>query len=525
VIRINQLKIRPDESEEKLSGQILQALEIKKSDLLQWRTAKKSIDARGSQVWFVYTVDVRIKNEERVLNKNKKKSIQKKEESPPVKRPTYRLAQQPIIIGAGPAGLFCALVLAEQGARPIIVERGKRVSDRIKDIQKFWQESILDPESNIQFGEGGAGTFSDGKLTTLIKDKEGHGRYVLDQMIEAGAPKEISYLNKPHIGTDRLRSVMVRIREKIISFGGVFLFEEKLLDIQCEDNRIRGIVTSKGIYKSGVVVLGIGHSARDTFQILNDHIEIVPKPFSVGVRIEHLREEIDRWQYGSAVEKYALPAADYKLVHHCKNGRSVYTFCMCPGGVVTGASSQIGGVVTNGMSYYKRDLTNSNSAVLVNVTPADFPSKHPLAGMVFQKELEEKAYEAGGGLYHAPVQLFEDFVSGQSSSRFGRIRPTYQPGTNFFDLNKLLPEYVSQGLKEGIQAFGTRIKGFDAPDSLMTAVETRSSSPVRLVRDENRMTSIKGLYAIGEGSGYAGGIMSSAIDGVKAAEGILEGNS
>jgi len=523
MIRINQIKLNPEDQEQSLQMKACRILKIPPEEIAAFSIYKKSIDARNNRVKFVYSVDLELKNEEKVSDRQLSHLIQR---VAPVRydfEMEYRGQKRPVIIGAGPAGLFCSLILAENGARPIVIERGKKVENRVLDVDLFWKEGLLDTESNIQFGEGGAGTFSDGKLNTLIKDSMGRGRKVLSELVKAGAPKEILYLNKPHVGTDQLRKTVIALRKRIEALGGEFKFSEKLIDLKVMQGCIESVITDKGQYLADTVIMAVGHSARDTFEMLNQYLQISQKPFSVGVRIEHLRKHIDSWQYGQAIERHQLPAADYKLVHHCTNGRSVYTFCMCPGGVVTGASSEEGGVVTNGMSYYARNLENSNSAVLVNVEPEDFGSDYPLAGIDFQRKIESKAFVAGGGQYYAPVQLFSDFRNDETSVGFGKIKPTYRPGTKFANIRQCFPEYVSESLIEGIEAFGKKIKGFDNDDVLLTGVEARSSSPIRLERNEQMEASIKGIYPIGEGAGYAGGIMSSAIDGIKAAEIILKG--
>ncbi|HBH11581.1 MAG: hypothetical protein XD91_0979 [Clostridiales bacterium 38_11] len=524
MIRINQIKLNPNQNETSLEKIICDLLNIKAENLVSWHICKKSIDARKNEIFYVYSVNVKVKDQKKLLSKIKNKNIHEIQIPLDIQSGHYRHEKRPIIVGSGPTGIFCALTLAKSGARPLILERGKKIEDRITDVDIFWKEGLLNTESNIQFGEGGAGTFSDGKLNTLIRDKEGRGKFVLQEMVKAGAPKEILYLNKPHIGTDRLRAVIINLRNTIESYGGEFSFSDKVIQIESNQNVISSVITTKGKYYSDVVIFAIGHSARDTFHMLNQHIKIIPKPFSVGVRIEHPRKMIDFSQYGSTVDRYNLPSADYKMVHHCSNGRSVYTFCMCPGGIVTGASSEEKGIVTNGMSYYARDGENSNSAVLVSVTPNDFGLDHPLSGVAFQRSLEHKAYLVGGENYNAPVQLYKDFKNGKPSTEFGEIRPTYQPGVTLSNLHNCLPDYVVNSLIEGIEVFGRKIKGFDRGDAIITGVETRSSSPVRLQRDESSMMSnLPGLYVAGEGSGYAGGIVSSAIEGIKVAEIIIGG--
>ncbi len=522
MIRINQMKLKPEEPESLIQKKIVEMLKIKENQLISWKIVKKSIDARKNQVFYVYTVDVALEP-----HLYKLKAIRSKysivEDSLPKKIYNPYVGHRPIIIGSGPSGLFCGLLLSLHGAKPIIIERGKKVEERIKDVDLFWNQGLLNPESNVQFGEGGAGTFSDGKLNTLIRDKEGRSRWVLQEMVKAGAPEEILIWSKPHIGTDRLRRVVINIRKAIENKGGTFLFEEKMTDIEKLNNQGVVVKTNKGQHISQTVIIAVGHSARDTVEMLGRHITLTQKPFAIGLRIEHPRQMIDEWQYGIQSKKNLLPAADYKLVHHCRNGRTVYTFCMCPGGVVTASSSEIGTVVTNGMSYYARDQENSNSAVLVNINPEDFGGSHVTAGFDFQRKLERKAFELGGGGYFAPIQCFGDFKERVLTTQVGNIKPSYQPGTTLSNLTTLLPDYVTEALLEGIDQFGRKINGFNREDAILSGVETRSSSPVRMVRDERMMSSLEGVHVIGEGAGYAGGIMSAAMDGMKVAEMILEG--
>lgn len=523
MIRIQQVKLPLSHNEEDLYIKATEALKVKRDEIKSLSIFRKSIDARKKDdILFIYALDVELNNEIKISKRNNNISV--------VEPFVYEvdaigdkpLNSRPVIIGSGPAGLFCALLLAEKGYQPIIIERGKKVKDRIKDIEKFWKDGTLNLSSNIQFGEGGAGTFSDGKLNTLIKDRSKRGKRVLEEFVEAGAPEEILYINKPHIGTDNLREVLVKIRKKVIDMGGTFRFEECVTDLCIKDNNLFRIITESDIIDTDVAVLAIGHSARDTFEMLNTKVEMEPKPFAIGVRIEHPQSMINTAQYGEMANHPALGPADYKFVHKCKNGRSVYTFCMCPGGMVTGSSSEAGGVVTNGMSYYERDLENANSAIAVTVSPEDFGSTHPLAGIEFQRKLERKAYEAGGSNYHAPVQLFKDFAEKKVSKAFGEIYPTYRPGATFANLWDCLPDYVCESIVEGVTAFGQLLSGYDRPDAVLTGVETRTSSPVRINRGEDMQSNIKGIYPCGEGSGYAGGIMSAAIDGLKVAEYIIK---
>ena len=436
---------------------------------------------------------------------------------------------RPVIVGSGPAGLFCALLLVKNGIKPIIIEQGKKVEDRKKDLDLFLQTGKLSNTSNTQFGEGGAGTFSDGKLTTGVNNPL--GRIVLKEFVNFGAPKEIMYINKPHIGTDNLIKIIANIRNYIINNGGEFLFEEKVVDIEIDDNRIKTIITkdmsnvrqeSLKRIDTDTAIFAIGHSARDTFEKLySKGLKMEKKNFSVGLRIEHKQEDINNAQYGNKT-KLNLPPAEYKLAYHGKN-HSCYTFCMCPGGVVIASSSCNEEIVTNGMSNFLRDGENANSAVLVNVTPDDFKGTSPLDGVYFQKDLEKKAFDLGGRNFYAPIQLVGDFFQNKKTTKLGKVKPTYKPGVTYSNLQEILPDFVIDTLKEGLKDFDKKIKGFADNDAILTGVETRTSSPVRIIRDENTlMSNIKGIYPCGEGAGYAGGIMTSAIDGMKCAIKILE---
>lgn len=520
-----EIKIFEDICDEEVVKRACKKNKIDLTQLADWRIVKKSIDARDkSRVHYHYTVDLFLEKEEKM----------------PVEDlflvgDAKLFAKRPVVIGAGPAGLFAAYTLALNGAKPILIEQGKCVEKRKKDVEQFRMTGKLDPSSNVQFGEGGAGTFSDGKLTTGVNNPL--NETVLKTFVKFGAPSQILYLNKPHIGTDYLVSVVKNMREAIKQLGAEVLFETKVVDFELEEKgqqkKLVALLLSDGTrLETEDVVLAIGHSARDTFETLYQKgVKMEAKSFSVGVRIEHKQEMINHSQYGTQT-KLKLPPAEYKLVYHAEDGRTCYTFCMCPGGVVMASSSEEGTIVTNGMSQFLRDGENANSAVLVNVTPEDFKnytasksaSPSPLSGMYFQKELEEKAFQFGGKNYFAPVQRVEDFLHGVRSQKIGEIKPTYQPGVTLSDLNEILPDFVSKTLKEGILYFDTKLKGFATPDAIMTGVETRSSSPVRICRSEELESSVQGCYPCGEGAGYAGGIMTAAMDGIKVAKEVLKKN-
>ena len=520
MIRIRQIKVSMLENqEEKIPKKIMQLLKIKEKELVSYRIHKKSIDARNKNIiLFVYEIDVEVLEEEKIIERTSSKDIFVVKETPYEFPKGNHKIERPIIVGSGPAGLFCAYMLAEAGTNPIIFERGDSMENRIQSVEKFFKENVLDPESNIQFGEGGAGTFSDGKLNTLTKDSQGRNKKVFEIFVENGAPEEILYIHNPHIGTDILRKVIVNMRKKIKSMGGDFHFRSCVTNLILEEGCIKGVeINHNQIYSSSHVVLAVGHSARDTFELLDRlGINMKPKNFAVGLRIEHPREMIDAWQYG----KFAsiLGSASYKLTYQTKTGRGVYSFCMCPGGYVVNASSEEKRLVVNGMSNYDRKERNSNSAIVVTVTPNDFGNEL-FAGMKFQRKLEELAYQEGKGLI--PVQLLGDFYNNKTSTAYQEIIPNTKGKTCFGNLRTILPEFVSSSIMEAMPNFSKKIKGFDREDAILLGVETRTSSPIVIVRNEDLESSIKGLYPCGEGAGYAGGITTASVDGIKVAEKIV----
>lgn len=523
VIRVRQVKISVlKDNRENILKKIALKLKINASSIIDYRIIKKSIDARDkNNIFYVYEFDVAVDKEREILNKNnsKDKFLAPNEEYKFSVNGVRKVEDRIVIVGSGPSGLFCAYMLAEAGFKPLIIEQGEMIEERVKTVEEFFKTNKLNPNSNVQFGEGGAGTFSDGKLNTLIKDKLNRGKRVFEIFVEAGAPEEIMYLNKPHIGTDILRKVIINIRKKIISMGGEFRYNTKLTNLIIESDTIKAIeINNKEIINCSVLVLAIGHSARDTFKLLNDKgIFMKAKNFAVGVRIEHPQEMISKNQYG---DKYKLlDPASYKLTYQTKSGRGVYSFCMCPGGFVVNASSEDNRLVVNGMSNYKRDEANANSALVVTVTASDF-GNDPLSGIEFQRRLEESAYKAGQG--KIPVQLYKDFVIGYKTTKLGSIIPNTKGEYSFADLNKVLPEYITESLKEAIPNFDKKIKGFARNDAVLLGVESRTSSPVIIVRNELGISNVSGIYPCGEGAGYAGGITTAAIDGVKVAENIAK---
>ncbi len=526
MIRLREITLPFDHDEKTLVHSILEYLSVSRHQLLNYAIIQKSINARRkNNILAVYIIDAELKNESELLSRFSKDIRVSAVTCTKYQLPTVsnKKSHAPVVVGSGPCGLFAGLILAQTGFKPIIIERGKDVASRVRDVKAFWNSGLLNPESNVQFGEGGAGTFSDGKLTTQIKDKYNRKIKVLEEFVKAGAPEEILYNSKPHIGTDNLVKIVKAIRETIISLGGQVHFETKLTGIKIKDGKVTGaIVNGSDSIETDTIVLALGHSARDTFDMLYQlGLPIEAKPFSIGVRIEHSQSMINKAQYGKFASHPLLPQADYKLVCHCENGRSAYTFCMCPGGDVIACSSEPGSIVTNGMSFYNRNHSNANSALLVGVSPKDYGSGNPLAGIEFQRKLEQKAFEIGGNNYFAPVQLVGDFLSGRPSNSIREVCPSYSPGITPCNLTECLPEYVVETLRLAIPRMDKQLKGFANSDAVMTAVESRSSSPIRILRDETfQSLTVKGLYPAGEGAGYAGGIISTAIDGIKIAEAI-----
>ncbi len=522
MIRLKNIKIRENLNEEQVFKRAISKNKIKPEEVERWYIYKKSIDARKKyDIFYNYTIDVQLKNK-----KKETKFEQVETNEFPSIDVNRKSNYQPVIIGAGPAGLFAGLIMVDNGVKPIILERGKQIEERIKDVEKFIQNREFNITSNIQFGEGGAGTFSDGKLNTG-NSSNAYTIKVLEEFVKFGAPKEILYTAKPHIGTDNLRNIVKNIREYIISKGGKVLFNEQVTDFEIKDGKIKAVKCSKRI-ETDSVILAIGHSARDTFKRLYElGVEIKPKNFAVGARIEHLQENINIAQYGENPQLDGLPVADYKLVYHAKNGRTCYTFCMCPGGQVMASNSEENSIVTNGMSNFARDGKNANSALLVNIMVSDYYRNSPLDGMYFQEELEKKAFELGGKNYNAPAQKVKDFLNNRKTTEFGNVKPTYMPGVTGADLNKILPQFVSETMKEAIIELDKKLHGFADDDAVLTGVETRSSSPVQITRDAIDLNSINvhGLYPCGEGAGYAGGIMTAAVDGIKCAIKVLQDNS
>ena len=529
MIRITELSLPLDYPADALRKAILNRLGIEDSALQDFTVFKRSYDARrkNNTISFVYIIDLSVRDEPRIL----KRLAHDRNVGPapdtgyhPVGQAPAGLQERPLVIGFGPCGLFAALLLAQMGFRPIILERGRDVRQRTQDTWALWRKNTLTPESNVQFGEGGAGLFSDGKLYSQIKDPKFYGRKVMQEFVQAGAPADILFVSKPHIGTFRLTGVVATMRARIIELGGEVRFDSKVTDLLLEQGQIEGVMLASGeTFRSRHVVLAPGHSARDVFRMLHSRaVYLAAKPFSIGFRIEHPQSLIDKSRLGKYAGHPALGAADYKLVHHAKNGRDVYSFCMCPGGTVVAATSEPHRVVTNGMSQYSRNERNANAGIVVGISPEqDFPGG-PLAGIELQERLESQAYVLGGSDYSAPCQLVGDFVRGVPSREFGAILPSYTPGVRLGDLSSALPAYAIEAIREALPAFGREIRGFDRDDAVLTAVETRTSSPLRITRDAQTLQSInvRGLYPAGEGAGYAGGILSAGVDGIKVAEAV-----
>jgi uncharacterized protein len=531
MLRITDLKLPLNHPPAELLTAVLTRLSILEKDIVSWTIFKRSYDARKkADIVLIYSIDLvlvagleakllkRWQHDQHIgLTPNMAYHFVAKTTDFP------SAVKRPVVIGFGPCGMFAALVLAQMGLKPIIVERGKVVRERTKDTWGLWRKRELTPESNVQFGEGGAGTFSDGKLWSQVKDPKHYGRKVLEEFIIAGAPDEIRYVSKPHIGTFRLVKVVEHMRATIESLGGEFRFQTRVSDLHIEGGQVTGLTFADGTNLScDRVVLAVGHSARDTFQMLFDRgVYVEAKPFSIGFRIEHPQGLIDRARFGPNAGNMILGAADYKLVHHSRNNRSVYSFCMCPGGTVVAATSEPGHVVTNGMSQYSRNERNANAGIVVGITPSDYP-EHTLAGIDFQRRWEKRAYELGGRDYSAPGQLVGDFLAGRASTKLGTVEPSYKPGVHLTDLSTALPDYAITAMRDALPVFDKQIKGFAMNDALLTGVETRTSSPIRIKRDDTSLQSqnVRGLFPAGEGAGYAGGIMSAGIDGIRVAEAL-----
>ena len=530
MLRLTELKLPLDHAADALRPALCQRLGIADGELIDFTIFKRSYDARKkSAITLIYTLDFNVRDEPALLKKladDRNVGPRPNTDYKFVAQAPADLKTRPVVIGTGPCGLLAGLILAQMGFKPIILERGKAVRERTKDTWGLWRNNKLNPESNVQFGEGGAGTFSDGKLYSQIKDPQHHGRKVLEEFVKAGAPDEIMYVSKPHIGTFRLVKMVENIRATITDLGGEVRFGSKVERLLIEDHQVRGVVMADGqTIATDHVVLAVGHSARDTFQALHEQgVYIEAKPFSIGFRIEHPQAMIDHARFGPNAGNEILGAADYKLVHHCGNGRAAYSFCMCPGGQVVAATSEEGRVVTNGMSQYSRAERNANAALVVEVKPEDFPGDYrtnPLAGIEYQRQWESAAFVAGGSTYAAPAQRVGDFLAGRPSTQLGEVDPSYQPGVHMTDLASCAPAYVIAALREAIPAFDKQIRGFAMADAILTGVETRTSSPIRIKRGADYQSiNTRGLYPAGEGAGYAGGILSAGVDGIKVAEAV-----
>jgi uncharacterized FAD-dependent dehydrogenase len=537
MLRLTNIQLPLDHEEDHIKKAVLEKLSIREDQLVDFTVHKRGYDARKkAKIILIYTLDVNTSINDELLErfaKNDQVKVSPDMSYKFVAQAPETLKQRPVVIGFGPCGLFIGLVLAQMGFNPIILERGQEVRQRTKDTFGFWRKKILNTESNVQFGEGGAGTFSDGKLYSQVKDKKHYSRKVLHEFVDAGAPEEILFVSKPHIGTFKLVTMIEKMRASIIELGGEIRFGQRVDEFHFDEKqgvegnkRITGLTLASGErIDTNYVALAIGHSARDTFEMLiKNKVSVKAKPFSVGFRIEHEQSVIDDARFGDNAGNPLLGAADYKLVHHCKSGRSVYSFCMCPGGTVVAAASEEGRLVTNGMSQYSRHERNANSAIVVGIEPSDFANKDDasdvLSGIEFQRRLEETAFKLGGENYDAPVQLVGDFLAGRKSGEHGEVTPSYKPGVKYCDLSETLPAYAIEAIREALPAFERKIKGFSMNDATLTAVETRTSSPIQITRDRDTMQSlnVEGLYPAGEGAGYAGGILSAGIDGIKVAE-------
>ena len=519
-LKVSNIKLSIDEKEQKAFEKAIKIAGIHSDDVIEKKILKYSIDARKKpEINKIYTVLFKVENYNKTRKNVTVADKEKKYDFAPTG--TCSINKRPIIVGFGPAGMFCGYMLAKYGYKPIIIERGSRVDERIKKVNAFWNGEKLDTSCNVQFGEGGAGTFSDGKLNTGIKDKENRIGFVLNTFVKFGANPKIEYDAKPHIGTDLLRNVVAGIREEIRSLGGDVRFEAKVTDFVIQDGKLTGlIINDKEEIKTEAAILAPGHSARDTFKVLSDRdLEMNPKAFAIGLRVEHPREMIDHSQYGKGADQYDLPAASYKLTYHANNGRSVYSFCMCPGGFVVNASSEPERLTVNGMSNHDRAAKNSNSAIIASVTPEDFDGNDALAGVRFQQKWEEKAFSEGKG--RIPVQTLKDFREGKITESFGEITPNTKGLTSFGNLRNCLPEPVSEAISEGMEYFDTKIKGFNREDTILCGIEARTSSPLRIERDQGFESNIKGIYPCGEGAGFAGGITSAAMDGIKVAQALV----
>jgi uncharacterized FAD-dependent dehydrogenase len=524
LLKIENIKLAPGESLDALAAKAAHILKCRDADLLSVQILRRSVDARDG-VRLIYTVATEVRNEAALLRRLHASGVSRYEPSPaylpPAPMPSAEIP--PVVVGAGPAGLFCALTLALAGQHPILLERGRPVERRQADVAQFWRTGVLDPSSNVQFGEGGAGAFSDGKLNTGTKDRR--HRWIMEQLVACGAPEDILIDAKPHVGTDKLHIALVALRKRLLLLGADIRFESRLSAIQTRDGELESVTVdgsdSSYVLPCRQLVLAPGHSARDTFEMLfASGVPMETKPFAVGVRIEHRQADIDAAQYKQYAGHPGLPVSTYKLACHLPNGRAAYSFCVCPGGEVVAAASEEGRLVTNGMSEFARSGENINGALLVNVTPEDYGGSGPLAGVAFQRRLEEAAFHAGGDDFRAPAQRVEDFLAHRPSGKVGSVSPTYLPGVRMTDLHDCLPEFISSTLEGALPLLGRKLRGYDAPDAIMTAVESRSSSPVRILRDETYQSTVRGLYPCGEGAGYAGGILSAAADGMRAAEAV-----